>query len=118
MSATAELIARIALKWMDKRPFSAEAKARRKAKRQAKREARKGVTEDTKGMALDLGTRTSTNTVVGTPPIAIILIQLMQMVPNMAFVEFISTPTFAAVFTSVIAWAIARISKTYVPTTT
>lgn len=37
MSATLELVSRIALKWLEKRPFSSEARARRKAKRAARR---------------------------------------------------------------------------------
>lgn len=37
MRATTELIARVALAWMNKRPFSKEAKARRKARRAAKK---------------------------------------------------------------------------------
>jgi hypothetical protein len=42
VSATTEVIARIALAWIKNKPFSAEAKQRRKAKRAAKRAARRG----------------------------------------------------------------------------
>jgi hypothetical protein len=42
VSATLELVSKIALKWIEKRPFSAEAKQRRKDKRAAKRAARRG----------------------------------------------------------------------------
>lgn len=38
-SATTELIARLALKWLEKRPFSKEARERRRAKRKARKEA-------------------------------------------------------------------------------
>jgi hypothetical protein len=37
MSATLELVSRVALAWMNKRPFSKESRARRKAKRAARK---------------------------------------------------------------------------------
>jgi hypothetical protein len=38
---TAELVSRVALAWMDNKPFSEEGRARRKAKREAKRQQRR-----------------------------------------------------------------------------
>lgn len=49
MSATTELAARIALWWMDRRPFSEGARARRKAKRAARKAQRQRQPDEASG---------------------------------------------------------------------
>lgn len=63
-------------------------------------------------MALDLGTRTSTNTVVGTGVIGSVAVQLVKLLPYPDLVAALTTPEAVILWGSVIAWAVARISKT------
>lgn len=65
-----------------------------------------------KPMALDFGTRTSTNTVVGAGIIGTVYVQLVGILPFPDLVAALTTPQMIVVVTSVIAWAVARISKT------
>jgi hypothetical protein len=65
VSATTELVARIALSWIKHRPFSAEAKARRKAKRAARKAARRGeVSQPEEGSSMLSGKLTYTSGIV------------------------------------------------------
>lgn len=107
-------------------PLSEEAYERRdrnKAYRKARRKAKRGeaVTEDEfellqtyreKPMAIDLGTRTSTNTVVGTPILGTIYIQLVQLLPWPGLVAALTTPEAVVVAASLFAWGVSRISRT------
>ena len=63
-------------------------------------------------MALDLGTRTSTNTVVGTPIVASIILKLCELLPWPSVVALMHTPEAAIIVSSVVAWVVARFSKT------
>lgn len=63
-------------------------------------------------MALDLGTRTSTNTVVGTGLFGSIAVQLIQLLPYPELVAALTTPEAVILWGAVIAWVIARFSKT------
>jgi hypothetical protein len=55
-------------------------------------------------MAIDLGTRTSTNTVVGSPILGVVYVNLVQMLPY---------PEAVVLTTAGFAWLVARFSKTY-----
>lgn len=63
-------------------------------------------------MALDLGTRTSTNTVVGTSLFGSIAVQLIQLLPYPNLVAALTTPEAVILWGSAIAWIVARFSKT------
>ncbi len=63
-------------------------------------------------MALDLGTRTSTNTVVGTSIFGSIAVQLIQLLPYPELVAALTTPEAVILWGSIIAWTVARFSKT------
>jgi hypothetical protein len=63
-------------------------------------------------MALDFGTRTSTNTVVGSGILGTVYVQLVGLLPFPDLVAALTTPQMVVVVTAVIAWAVARISKT------
>lgn len=63
-------------------------------------------------MGLDLGTRTSTNTVVGTGFLGTAYVQLVGLLPYPDLVAALTTPQMVVVVTAVIAWVVARISKT------
>ncbi len=64
-------------------------------------------------MALDLGTRTSTNTVIGAPILGTVYVNLVQMLPYESLVAALTTPEAVVLVTSLLAWAVARVSKTY-----
>lgn len=63
-------------------------------------------------MALDLGTRTSTNTVVGSPILGVVYVNLVQMLPYPELVAALTTPEAVVLATAFFAWAVARVSKT------
>lgn len=63
-------------------------------------------------MALDLGTRTSTNTVVGSGILGTVYVQLVGLLPYPEVVAALTTPQMVVVITAVLAWAVARFSKT------
>lgn len=65
-----------------------------------------------KRMALDLGTRTSTNTVVASPILGTIYVNLVQMLPYPELVAALTTPEAVVLATAFFAWAVARVSKT------
>lgn len=125
-SPMTDLIATIALKWMEKRPFSEEGRARRKARRAQRRTDRKArrkgvelssegieyeVTED-RGMKIDIGTRTSTNALVGGGIMSTIYVQLIGLLPFPGLVAALTTPEAIALAATAFAWIVARFSKT------
>lgn len=65
-------------------------------------------------MALNLGTRTSTNTLVGSLVGSPILYQILETVTAgwPALHDLIATPQFAGFLTAAVAWLVARLSKT------
>lgn len=63
-------------------------------------------------MALDLGTRTSTNTVVGTSLLGSVAVQLIKLLPYPELVAALTTPEAVILWGAVIAWVVARFSKT------
>lgn len=63
-------------------------------------------------MAIDTGLRTSTNTAIGTSLAGSILVQLIQLLPFPTLVAALTTPEAVILWGSVIAWVIARFSKT------
>jgi hypothetical protein len=71
------------------------------------RKQRKG-----KGMAIDTGLRTSTNTVVGAPILGTIYVNLVQLLPYKELVAALTTPESVVLVTSLLAWGVARWSKT------
>jgi len=75
-----------------------------------RRKARKSGKEF--AMELDLGTRTSTNTVVGTSLLGSVYVQLIGLLPWPNVAAALSTPEMVILVGSAIAWVIARISKT------
>jgi hypothetical protein len=92
--------------------FLAEPFKRLRQRRRRKRRLRElGIPEEG-GMALDLGTRTSTNTVVGTSLVGSIAVQLIQLLPYPELVAALTTPEAVILWGSVIAWVVARFSKT------
>ena len=127
-SATTELIARIALKWMDKRPFSAEGKARRKARRKARKgetltpEEEALMADQTVTVKLADGTeiqrveptiplRTSTKTLLGGTFLAQIYVQLVGLIPSPELVAALTTPEMIALVSVLLAGLIARFTK-------
>ena len=68
--------------------------------------------DEDKGMALDLGTRTSTNTVVGSPILGVVYVNLVQMLPYEKLVAALTTPEAVVLATAFFAWLVARISRT------
>ncbi len=64
------------------------------------------------GMALDTGLRTSTNTAVGTSLFGSIAVQLIQLLPYPELVAALTTPEAVILWGSIIAWIVARISRT------
>jgi hypothetical protein len=64
-------------------------------------------------MAIDLGTRTSTNTVVGSPILGVVYVNLVQMLPYPELVAALTTPEAVVLTTAGFAWLVARFSKTY-----
>ena len=87
--------------------FVAEGIKRLRKRIQERRAKRKG-----KGMALDLGTRTSTNTVVGTSLLGSIAVQLIQLLPYPELVAALTTPEAVILWGAALAWLVARFSKT------
>lgn len=63
-------------------------------------------------MAIDLGTRTSTNAVVGSGFLGTAYVQLAGLLPWPDLVAALTTPQMVVVVTAFIAWAVARFSKT------
>jgi len=63
-------------------------------------------------MALDTGLRTSTNTVVGTGVLGSVAVKLIQLLPYPELVAALTTPEAVILWGSVIAWGVARFSKT------
>jgi hypothetical protein len=107
MTPTTELAARIALWWMDRKPIK-HFREQRKRKRRLKE---LGLPEEG-GMALDLGTRTSTNTVVGSPILGVVYVNVIQMLPYPELVAALTTPESVVLATAAFAWLVARFSKT------
>jgi hypothetical protein len=88
--------------------FIAEGIKRLRQRRRAKRAQRKG-----EGMAIDLGTRTSTNALVGGGFISQVYVQLVQLIPgNGALEAFLLQPETVAFAAVLAATIIARFSKT------
>jgi hypothetical protein len=65
-----------------------------------------------KGMALDLGTRTSTNTAVGAPILGTVYVNLVQMLPYESVVAALTTPEMVVLATALFAWVVARFTRT------
>ena len=117
-SPMTDLIATIALKWMEKRPFSEEGRARRKARRAQRRTdrkaRRKGVELSSEGIEYevteDSGMALRTSTGAGLAGIGVnLLMQVLQAFPATAE---LATPEVAAGLTAVVMWVVARIWKT------
>lgn len=98
--------------WTTVKPFR-----RWRARRQAKRleqtselleyEVREGI-----GMKIDIGTRTSTNALVGGGLGAQIYVQLVGLLPWPEVAELLTTPEAIAFAATLFAWAVARVSRT------
>jgi threonine dehydrogenase-like Zn-dependent dehydrogenase len=102
-----EMLAKVLLtSWLERRR---EKRLRRKA--EAAATEGQFQYEDT-GMAINLGTRTSTNALLGGGALGQIYVALVQLIPAPAVVAALTTPEAVAVATAVFAWAVARISKT------
>ena len=90
-------------------------KERRAAKRAAKEWTSEGmeyeVTED-RGMKIDIGTRTSTNALVGGGIMSTIYVQLIGLLPFPGLVAALTTPEAIALAATAFAWIVARFSKT------
>lgn len=81
------------------------------AHRRRKRRLRElGIEENS--MALDLGTRTSTNTVVAAPILGTVYVNLIEMLPYPDLVAALTTPEMVVLATALFAWIVARFSKT------
>jgi hypothetical protein len=107
-------------------PFGPAAYQRRdenKAYRKARRKFKRGetLTADEyeilqtykeRPMAIDTGLRTSTNTVVGTSVVGSIAVKLIELLPYPELVAALTTPEAVILWGSVIAWVVARFSKT------
>ena len=63
-------------------------------------------------MALDFGTRTSTNAAAGAGFLGTAYVQLAGLLPYPELVAALTTPQMVVVVTTIIAWAVARITKT------
>lgn len=125
MKALGDLVGRIGLLWLDKRPLSKDSRrARRIRKGKCVCEAeladdycpihgtKQLPPDEDRPMTIDLGTRTSTNTVVGTGIVGSIAVQLIQLLPYPELVAALTTPEAVILWGSVIAWVVARVSKT------
>lgn len=119
----AKFAVRAIKEWNPLGPEAILRRERNKAFRKAHRKAKRGETlsedeyellQTTKEapVAIDLGTRTSTNTVVGTPILAGIYVNLVEMLPYPQLVAALTTPEAVVVAASVFAWIVARFSKT------
>jgi hypothetical protein len=104
--------------WMAVRPIrriKEALQARRAAKRTAKEWTSEGieyeVTED-RGMKIDIGTRTSTNALVGGGILSTIYVQLIGLLPFPGLVAALTTPEAVALAATAFAWIVARFSKT------
>jgi hypothetical protein len=65
-----------------------------------------------KRMAIDTGLRTSTNTAVGAPILGTIYVNLVQLLPYENLVAALTTPESVVLVTSLLAWGVARWSRT------
>lgn len=107
-------------------PFGPEAYERRdrnKAYRKARKKAKRGETlteaeyeilqtvKETP-LAIETGLRTSTNTVVGSPILGVVYVNLVQMLPYPELVAALTTPEAVVLTTAAFAWLVARFSKT------
>jgi hypothetical protein len=63
-------------------------------------------------MAINTGLRTSTNTAVGAPILGTIYVNLVQLLPYDNLVAALTTPETVVLVTSLLAWGVARWSKT------
>ena len=106
-SYTAELASRIALWWMDRRPI----KHLREQRKRRRRLKELGIPEEG-GVAVETGYRTSTNTVVASPILGTIYVNLVQMLPYEKLVAALTTPEAVVLATALFAWLVARFSRT------
>src|SRR5690606_20845998 len=111
-------VVRAATVWMAVRPSRGikEARhARRSGTRVATERTSEGieyeVTED-RGMKIDIGTRTSTNALVGGGIMSTIYVQLIGLLPFPGLVAALTTPEAIALAATAFAWIVARFSKT------
>lgn len=72
----------------------------------------KGFLPEEGGMALDTGLRTSTNAGVGAGFLGTVYVQLVGILPYPDLVAALTTPQMVVVVTTLLAWAVARISRT------
>ncbi len=79
-------------------------------RRRKKRLRELGIEEDS--MALDLGTRTSTNAAAGAGFLGTAYVQLAGLLPYPDLVAALTTPQMVVVVTTVIAWVVARFTRT------
>jgi hypothetical protein len=92
--------------------FIAEGIKRLRQRRRRKRRLKElGIPEEGE-MALDLGTRTSTNTAVGSPILGVVYVNLVQMLPYPELVAALTTPEAVVLAAAFFAWLVARFSKT------
>lgn len=114
------LLVQIVREWA---PFSQEKRAARKARRIARKSPRVRQHDELEGeflpngedrrMAIDLGTRTSTNAFVGGTFLTQLYVQLVALIPGMGDIEaFLLQPESIAFAGVLIAAIIARFSKT------
>jgi len=104
---------RLAAWWLEHRPLSKESRAARQDRREERKRLKKaGLSRKEIKMQLDLGTRTSTNTLVGGGIVSSVLVQLIGLLPFPGLVAALTTPEMTVLLASVVAWFVARISKT------
>jgi hypothetical protein len=92
-------------------------KLNRKANKKAKRVALDEVAEDFNQqedlpMAIDLGTRTSTNAVVGGGILGVVYVNLVEILPWPTVVAALTTPEMVSLVSVLLAGIVARFSKT------
>lgn len=73
---------------------------------------RKGEKPKGSKMAINLGTRTSTNALVGGGVLSTIYVQVVGMLPWEGLVGALTTPEAIALVATGFAWLVARLSKT------
>jgi hypothetical protein len=65
-----------------------------------------------KGMAIDIGTRTSTNAAVGGGTLGLVYVNLVEMLPYPHLVAALTTPEMVVLASVLLAGVVARFSKT------
>jgi hypothetical protein len=115
VSAWGEIVGRAVLAWMNNRPFSEEARAARKAKRAARRAKRQRQPDEAaedfhsqledRPMAIDLGTRTTTNMTVS----GLVVFGIMKLLST--FFPGFPTEGLEEAIAAVVAYVVGYFSK-------